>query len=182
MVQSIQAILESCISQLSSNSSSYVVQPDKDFTRSRKCSFQQMVSAILNMGGQTLSKELINQDFPISKAAAFVQNRYKIKAQAFQDLFKNFTQAVLPKTELPILAVDGSVIHIPVIPEDTASHFPSKSGGKAYNLLHLNALFDLESELYCDALVQKRRDFDERQALIEMMENSPFRTSTHCGR
>lgn len=181
MVQSIQTILESFISQLSSDSSSYVVEPDKDFTRSRKCSFQQMVSAILNMGGQTLSKELISQDFPISKAA-FVQNRYKIKHRAFQDLFKNFTQAILPKTELPILAVDGSDIHIPLIPEDTASHFPSKSGGKAYNLLHLNALFDLESELYCDALVQKRRDVDERQALIEMMENSPFRTSAHCGR
>ena len=40
MVQSIQTILESFISQLSSDSSSYVVQPDKDFTRSRKCSFQ----------------------------------------------------------------------------------------------------------------------------------------------
>ncbi|HFU3984276.1 TPA: hypothetical protein ACGO2X_000535 [Streptococcus suis] len=63
-----------------------------------------------------------------------------------------------------------------------SSHFPSKSDGKAYNLLHLNALFDLESELYCDALVQKRRDVDERQALIDMMENSPFRTSPHCGR
>ncbi len=75
MVQSIQTTLESFISQLSSDSSSYVVQPDKDFTRSRKCSFQQMVSAILNMGGQTLSKELISLYFPISKAA-FVQNRY----------------------------------------------------------------------------------------------------------
>ncbi|MGT2743729.1 hypothetical protein [Streptococcus plurextorum] len=150
MVQSIQTILESFISQLSSDSSSYIVQPDKDFTRSRKCSFQQMVSAILNMGGQTLSKELINQDFPISKAA-FVQNQYKIKHQAFKKLFKNFTQAILPKTELTILAVDGLDIHIPVIPEDTASHFPSKLGGKAYNLLHLDALFDLESELYCDA-------------------------------
>lgn len=74
MVESIQTILESFISQLSSDSSSYVVEPDKDFTHSRKCSFQQMVFAILNMGGQTLSKELINQDFPISKAA-FVQNR-----------------------------------------------------------------------------------------------------------
>ncbi|HEL1556527.1 TPA: hypothetical protein TXJ05_000692 [Streptococcus suis] len=133
------------------------------------------------MGSQTLSKELINQDFPISKVA-FVQNRYKIKPQAFQDLFKNITQAVLPKTKPPILAVDGSDIHIPVIPEDTASHFPSKSGGKAYNLLHLNALFDLENEVFCDALVQKRQDFNERQALIEMMENSPFRTSIHCGR
>lgn len=74
MVESIQIILESFISQLSSDNSSYVVEPDKDFTRSRKCSFQQMVFAILNMVGQTLSKELVNQDFPISKAA-FVQNR-----------------------------------------------------------------------------------------------------------
>lgn len=90
MVQSIQTILESCISQLSSDSSSYVVQPDKDFTRSRKCSFQQMVSAILNMGGQTLSKELINQDFPISKAA-FVQNRYKIEHQPSRSLQKLYT-------------------------------------------------------------------------------------------
>ncbi len=31
MVQSIQTILESCISQLSSDSSSYVIQPDQDF-------------------------------------------------------------------------------------------------------------------------------------------------------
>lgn len=31
MGQSIQTILESCISQLSSDSSSYVIQPDQDF-------------------------------------------------------------------------------------------------------------------------------------------------------
>ncbi len=132
------------------------------------------IQSILSMGGQSLSKELFNLELPIS-VSAFVQRRYHIKVSAFQTLFHDFTKTILPKSPCPILAVDGSDINIPTNPCDKASYFPSKEGRKAYSLLHLNALYNLDYHIYCDTTIQKRRDLDERQALIEMMTASPFK-------
>lgn len=173
MIDFLNDCLQSCIQDLVSHSSLYLHHPERDFHRSRKLSFKQVIHSILCMGGQTLSKELLNQNLPASNSA-FVQSRYKIKPEAFYSLFKEFTKTISPSSDFPILAVDGSDLHIPLIPEDSDSHFPSKTGGKSYNLLHLNALFDLETSLYTDVRIQKRRQFDECAALLEMMENSPF--------
>ena len=46
------------------------------------------------------------------------------------------------------MAVDGSHVQIPINIHDRATHFNSTKDGRGYNLLHLNALYDLESQLY----------------------------------
>ena len=166
--------LLNCVKQVASHVQDYVYNPSKDFTRSRKLSFDQVLLSLLEMGGQTLSRELLQLDLPISNSA-FVQSRYKVKPEAFQALFHSFTKEVHPSTDYPILAVDGSDLNIPVNPDDFDSYFPSSTGGRAYNLLHLNALYDLTHGLYLDARIQPRKQMDERRALIDMMENSPFR-------
>ena len=90
----------------------FVLHPDKDFSRTSPLSLKQMIAAILTMGGKSLSKELLDLDLPVSPSA-FVQRRYRIKSQAFYDLFKDFTAKLPSPNDLPVLAVDGSDVSIP---------------------------------------------------------------------
>ncbi|MBF7094899.1 hypothetical protein IYQ92_06525 [Streptococcus sp. HF-1907] len=163
-----------CVKQITSYAADYVYNPSKDFTRSRKLGFDQVLLTLLEMGGQTLSRELLQLGHPISNSA-FVQSRYKVKPEAFQALFHAFTKEIYPTTDYPILAVYGTDLNIPVNPGDPDSYCSSNTGGRAYNLLHLNALYDLTQGLYLDARIQPRRQMDERRAVIDMMESSPFR-------
>lgn len=45
-------------------------------------------------------------------------------------------------------------------------------GEKAYNLLHLNALYDLNHKIYLDSVIQKKTDKNEHLALQKMAELS----------
>ncbi|HFI0696306.1 TPA: transposase, partial [Streptococcus suis] len=44
-----------------------------------------------------------------------------------------------------------------------------------YNLIHINALYNLEQEIYHDLRIQDNREFDERAAFIDMMKNCSFK-------
>lgn len=70
------------------------------------------------------------------------------------------------------MAVDGSDLHIPHNPRDTETYFQSTPGTKGFNLLHVNALYDLLNRVYLDGEIQPGRKKHERQALIEMMRKS----------
>lgn len=52
------------------------------------------------------------------------------------------------------------------------TYFNSTKDGRGYNLLHLNALYDLESQLYLDAVIQNGREEHESQAFVEMVDQS----------
>lgn len=54
-----------------------------------------------------------------------------------------------------LIAVDGSDIQIPTNLNDADSLIQTCEGRKPYNLLHLNALYDLQAHTYVDAIVQK---------------------------
>ncbi|MGC5776054.1 transposase [Paenibacillus pabuli] len=136
------------------------------------------------MGGNSLYKELLeSQGYDINAAttSAFVQQRNKILPSAVEFLFHNFTQSV---TELKdyrgyrLLAIDGSDLHIPTDPADPNTYFQNAPGTKGYNLLHLNAAYDLCNRLYVDAVVQPRRLCNEGRALATMVDRSPIEGKT----
>jgi len=68
--------------------------------------------------------------------------------------------------------VDGSDLQFTANPNDPLSYFPGANGQKPYSFLHLNALYDLSSNLYLDAVVQKRRAANENAALVSMVDRS----------
>lgn len=72
---------------------------------------------------------------------------------------------------LRILAVDGSDVQIATNPDDSTS-YPGSNEQKPYNLLHLNALYDLEHHIYTDAVIQGRLNWNEHSALQEMVDKS----------
>ena len=168
------------IKSVSEKAIDYCVSSGKDFTRQRKLSFETVVKSIIGMESKSLTNEIIDlfdAKPNLPSTSAFVQQRYKIKAEAFKAIFDGFSSGIIEATEtdIRILAVDGSDVQIATNPDDLSSFHPGANGQKPYNLLHLNALFDLKQRIYTDAVIQGRMDFNEHSALQEMVDKSSIR-------
>lgn len=156
----------------------FSVRPGKDNTRNRKFPFHKVISAILAFRGGTLNREIMDffgLDPSIGTSSAFIQRRAKILPEAFECLFQHFTAKVDEDSRfhgLRLLAVDGSDLQIAANPNDPDSYYPGVNEQKAYNLLHINAMYDLQQHIYVDALVQKSRNADESGALTAMVDRS----------
>lgn len=176
MFDQIKTHLEQSIEILNEQKDTFVCPSQTAFTRQRGLSFKTMIRTILGMGGKTLAKELLDANLDVSNSA-FVQRRYQIKSEAFYALFKEFSYRI-PLTEtLPILAADGSDVCIPRNPNDSATSIQSNKKAKSYNLMHLNALYDLHRGVYVDIAIQDKRAANERLAVLQMMETCPFQKS-----
>lgn len=170
--------LKTCISELSEYPWLFAASPESDFTRRRKLPFEKVISAVLTFRSGTLNHELM--DFfgmtpEIATSSAFIQQRAKILPEAFQTLFQQFSHLIQNNNTYKgyrLLAVDGSSLQIAANPNDPDSYFQGTEQQKAYNLLHINAMYDLLQCIYTDALIQKRRLMDESGALTEMVDRS----------
>lgn len=175
-VNSVKSALIRCVNDLSSISYLFSKNPSVDFTRTRKLPFKHVITSLLCMGGGSISNELMdyfNLSPNIPSSSAFVQQRSKILPEAFETLFHMFNSSVGISDlyrGFRLLAVDGSDIHIPTNPHDKDSYYPGTNGQKPYNILHLNALYDLKNDVYVDAIVQKSRRANEHDAFIRMID------------
>ena len=115
-----KVLLELLLSEIKSVSDRHIefcIDPNRFFIRNRKLSFMTVMKTIIGMESKSLSNELINAfdaepDLP--SASAFVQQRCKIKPEAFKAVFDGFTSKIIDKTscDFKVLAVDGSDIQI----------------------------------------------------------------------
>jgi len=176
--------LTSLIREMSAAPAPYVKNPEKDFTRKKKLPFETVMQILISMGGNSLYKELLESqgyDADTATTSAFVQQRNKILPSAVEFLFHKFTQS---HTDLKryrgfrLLAIDGSDLHFATDPADTDTYFQSQPDARGYNLLHLNAVYDLCNRLYVDAIVQPRRLSNERKALAVMVDRSCIKEKT----
>ena len=166
--------LNKCIDNLADSRQKYCFHPEKDYTRHKKSDFSSIVKSIVCFGGKSLNKEIL-ECFGFSPdtltSSAFVQQRSKIKPEAFYQLFRDFTEAN-QKDKLflgyRLLAVDGSNIYTPKNKYDIDSL--SKNQNSTFNLYHLNALYDLCSCTYLDAVIQKYRHLNEHKAFVDMVD------------
>ncbi|WP_338547604.1 transposase [Emergencia sp. JLR.KK010] len=155
-----------------------VSNPKTDFSRNRKIPYEKMILSLLTMEGASLSNELLRQfgyGLNTATSSAFVQQRKNILPKAFASLFHDFTAATYSNDNYKgykLLAVDGSDIQIATNLNDKDALFQIAEGVKPYNLLHLNALYNLKSHTYEDAVVFKRKEAGENKALTEMVDRS----------
>ena len=177
-VQIVKEALNTAIAKLCENTKMFVKNPSRDFTRDRKLPLREMISILLCMEGGSLTNELLRY-FKCSKhtasSSAFIQQRQKINDSAFPSLFDLFVKNT-DKDKLykgyRLLAADGSDIQIPTNPNHPDSYFPGANGQKPYNLLHLDAIYDLLQRTYLDATVCGRKKADERGVLCKMVDRS----------
>ena len=174
-VKRIKAALSKSIKAVCQSTSRYCRNPETDFTRRKKLPMDKVIKTVLGFSSKSLNNEMIdifsgNTELP--SASALVQQRSKILPAAFEDVFKQFINTMNPIKLFDgyrLLAVDGSDIRTPINPNDPDSYY-KQGDSKPYNLYHLNALYDLLSHTYLDAVVQKHRRCNEHRALCDMVD------------
>ena len=102
----------------------FVKSPKADFIRNKKLPFFDCLSFILTIGGNSINAELLkhclSNNITLS-AAAFIQQRRKIKLEAFKNIFNVFissndTLKIFKVYRL--IAADGCMIQIPYNPDE----------------------------------------------------------------
>lgn len=173
----IKKLLISEINKVASEPHNYCTNPDTDFTSNRKLSMEKMLQGIIGMESKSLTNELLDlfdASAETPSASAFIQQRDKIRPIAFESIFKNFSKKLMNSfdNDIPVFAIDGSDIQIPTNPTDTESYIAGTNGHKGYNLLHINALYDLNKHIYSDVIIQKARERNEHKAFQELVDCS----------
>lgn len=169
--------LRNTLLNICSNISFFSTDSSKNFTRKRKLPADVLMNFILCMEGNSLNSEIYN-NFPERSqrmtASAFVQQRDKLKPDAFKELLYRFNATMTnAKTMkgLRIYAIDGSDFCTPLNRNSQwylPNHYIRKDGQEAKGtcLLHGNFLFDLLNKQYMD--VNETRD--ERDGAIRLIE------------
>ena len=180
-ISAVKQKLDACISQLSEVCWLFSKKPGVYFTRNRKLPFEKIISTLLSMEGGSLTSELLKRfgcSADIASASAFVQQRGKLNEIVFPMLFSLFvkkTDSYKRYKGLRILAADGSDIQIPTNPNCLDSYFPGVNGHAPYNLLHLDAMYDLLQHTYMDALLRGKRAENEQSSLCKMVDRSALK-------
>ena len=148
--------------------------PKRDFTRKRQLPFESVIKQVLTFQNEALQNELFdffqNQKTAPTKSA-FIQQRHKIKTEAFDFLYHNFMDNVKLKKRFLgyyLYACDGSIINLPRNPDDFSTSVSAKPGSKSYNRVNLNALYDLVNKVYVSYRIDNGAHARELDALYEM--------------
>lgn len=107
------------LNDMAKNRDSYVKNPEKDFTRKRKLSFQDTINTIVTYDAGSIGrciKRYIPKVEKTPTTSAFLQQQKKLKLSAFQTLFYRFNDPFPDKTlyNLHILSVDGTGVTVPM--------------------------------------------------------------------
>ena len=158
--------------------------PEKDFSRIKKWSFGEIMRFLISMEGKSLRDELL-EHFSFSAEtptnSSFNQRRAQILPEAFEFLFREFTTVTSGEKLFHgyrLLACDGSDLCIAHNPQDETTYFQSTPDSKGFNQMHLNALYDLLSRSYADAIIQPARQENENKAMCDMIDRYPGHSKT----
>ena len=150
--------------------------PEKDFSRIKKWSFGGIMRFLISMEGKSLRDELL-EHFSFSAEtptnSSFNQRRAQILPEAFEFLFREFTTVTSGEKLFRgyrLLACDGSDLCIAHNPQDETTYFQSTPDSKGFNQMHLNALYDLLSRSYADAIIQPAHQENENKAMCDMID------------
>lgn len=165
------------IEEMNSSCWLFTKNPTKDFSRKKKWSFSEMMKFMISMEGKSLKDELneyFEYNFETPSNSSFNQRRAQILPEAFEFLFKEFSLNLTnhPKTHkgYRLIACDGSDFCYSSDSADISSYIHPQNDVKGYNLLHLNALYDLLERTYVDAIIQGKRQVNERRAMCDMVD------------
>ena len=170
--------LLSQVRKMGKNPQIYASRPGRDFTRRRALDFENIIFFLLTMSCESVGKNLMKAfrfQEKTPSASAFVQQRKKLLPKALEDLFHSFSNSLTPEKKYRgyrLLAVDGTSLKSSAYPADLLSYLPGTAHQHGWNKHLINALFDLESGIYTDLIVQKEHEKNEGKALCEMTDRS----------
>jgi len=175
--------LWSIIAQITQNRELCVRNPGKDFVRNRKLPLDTMIKFILQLQNKSLPNELgvyFHHDSDMPTPSAYIQQRSKLSDSVFPALFSEFTSLHRPSSSpdgFRFISCDGSDVYYAGNAKDLNNYFKTRDG-KLYCLAHLNALMDALSGVFLDAVIQERRNENETEAMLKMINRSNFGPKT----
>jgi hypothetical protein len=173
--EQVKSILSSSINSLLEQRELFIVNPNSDFTRAKKITFEQAMLFPLVAASGDVSSELLDffGEDNLPSASSMIQRRNQIKPEAFIELFKRFTNNVpLNKSfnGYQLVACDGSRINLPYNPSDEDSFIKCIKDRKGINQVHLNALYDVLNDIFIDAELQSVHHMDEKRAFCGFLD------------
>lgn len=176
-----KARLNYVISDIASHPEEFVINPDKDMTRNRKCGIESTIKLVLSMNGHSLNTEIYNffnhKKEAMPTKSAVVQQRHKINDKLFPSIFNRFNESVPFKKlfkNYHLLAIDGSDVNIVTNCDDYEYRVKQARSNGCYYQMHLSAMYDLLEQRYLDAVIQPRPKLHEINAAIEMVKRNPL--------
>lgn len=166
---------------MATNPSLFAKNPQTDFTRDRKLSFDKLMHLLLGMRGNSINKELYDyfKNDELMTSSAFVQQRDKLLPEAMEYLLHEFnSQCNDTKTYegYHLYAVDGTDVNI--AKNSDSDSYIENGQNEGYNQLHVNALYDLLNKTYVDAIIQPRPKMYEVKAAIDMIKRNSLSDKT----
>lgn len=176
---SVKNMLLNHINQMEQHKKDFVKNPEKDFTRKSRLSFVNTIMTLISMERGSIGSELqkyfdYSPDTPTP--SAFVQQRDKLKTDAFEFLFRSFTEKLSLSSykDFHLFAVDGSDILIPLGEENPTYSYFCRPGQGCYHQVHLNAIYNLRTQQYAAALIEPRRGHNEQKAFHQLFDEQSF--------
>lgn len=180
-----KSLLLSDISNIAQNPESFVYNPGRDFTRTRKISMQKLIEFYICMESGNIQHELLKYfgfSSDTATVSAFHQQRSKIKPDTFLYLLKQFNSHFNFQTykgSYRLIACDGSEFNIPLNENDTDSYYPPSGKSKrGFNMLHAIPLYDILSKCYLDVELQPIRKKNEFRAFCTLMDRFDYTVET----
>lgn len=174
----IKAIFRDSVLDVASNITPYLTAPDRHFTRRRKLPPEKIISFLVSQGASSSGNELddffdFSPDAP--SLSALNQQRDKLGPGAMEEVFRKLNSSLTelhPPSGYRLLAADGSSFSFSSTPRwATADYFVSEGhSARGFYSLHLNALYDLDSHTYLDAIIQPVHLKDEFGAFAAMVD------------
>ena len=173
--EQVKDMLFSSINSLLDQRELFLSNPNSDFTRTKKISFEQTMLFPIVAASEDVSTELLDYfgEKNLPSASSMIQRRNQVKPEAFIELFHRFTSKMpVNKTfnGYQLVACDGSRLNLPYNPSDEASFIRCIKGRKGINQVHLNALYDVLNDVFIDAELQSVHGLNEKKAFCNFLD------------
>lgn len=156
----------------------YVMNPDRDFVRTRKLPMGRTMSLVVFSGANSTKNSIddfwkemairdqLNSEIEIPYQSAVTQQRKKLKPAAFEAVLTNMRDALyesLPTVPLRRYAIDGTDLRYDgsVQRSENDIYFHNLGKGRGYREQNLTALYDLEEDQYTDAVISGVKNASE---------------------
>ncbi len=147
--ETVKTTLWNIIDEMSRSLSSFVKNPEADFSRKRKLDFSKMMRLIISMESGSMDHELLKffqYDNVAPTSSAFYQQRAKLSISAFRYLLTEFN-ARFPlekfRDQYYLIACDGSEFNIARNPNDPDTfHEPNGKSASGFNMINTISLYE----------------------------------------
>ena len=169
--------LISSINSLFGRRDEFLRNPQSDFTRTQKISFQQTLLFPMLAGSEDIDDELMAffEEEKLPFASAMIQRRNQIKPEAFRELFYQFSKSIPVRNtfrSFQLAAIDGCRLNLPFNPRNPDTFIQSIEGRKGINQIHMNALYDPLNDFFLDVNLQYIHQMDEKEAFCQFLDNN----------